>query len=147
MALTLLRDLQGSIKIEVNFKPLKEMRYPSLDDYYYKEDGTLVYDIADMGSVIYNKLNLIHAIQEEMLTNRKGTTEPEIAAFDVAFEEKIKSGARSEDAEPGEEIGAPYRDEHLVAEGIGQMLMGYMGISVKVFMNDIREFFKSASKL
>ena len=101
--------------------PKSLIRYANFDDYRYI-DGELVVSVADMGNEFYTKLVLIHALVEEMLTNAKGIKEEDISKFDA---EHMLS------EEPGLEIDAPYKEQHLIAEGIERILCAAAGINWK----------------
>jgi hypothetical protein len=107
--------------IEIRIKPASEMRYLTLDD-YFEEDGKLVFEIANSGNSFYNKLILVHALIEQMITEYEGISEKAIYDFDIEHEESL---------EPGLEKDAPYRDAHLLAEGIERSICAHVGVSWK----------------
>jgi hypothetical protein len=107
--------------MKVLILPKEFLRYGQYDDYQYI-DGELIVSIADTGNEVYNKLILIHALVEEMLTKAKGIKEEDISKYDA---EHLTS------EEPGLERDAPYKDAHLIGEGIERILCGYLGINWK----------------
>lgn len=100
------------------------MRYFTWDDYYYRHDGTLVFEIVASGNRLYDRLILIHAMVEQLITETESVTEPEITKFDLEHPDS---------EEPGDELDAPYRNAHCVAEGIERILCGYLNIPWKTY--------------
>jgi hypothetical protein len=109
--------------MQIKIKPKDTIRNLQYDDFFYK-NGELVFEIAETGNEIYDKLILIHAIIEEMLTKHAGIPEEVISNFD-------KNHLNVE--EPGLEIDAPYRDAHLFAEGIERLICSYLKIPWKKY--------------
>ena len=113
------------MKIVIDIKPISEIRtIGCLDDYHYLSDGTLLFEIADTGSEVFNKLLVIHGMVEEILTHDQGISGEAITAFDKE---------PSESEEPGEEINAPYRDAHLIADAVERILLANLRIPIKVY--------------
>lgn len=103
------------MKIEIEIKPLSEIRNNQVGDYFYKPDGTLVFHIADMGNDFYIKSILLHELFEEMTTKQNGISEQDITDFDAFYEMKRKQGLVPENAENGFDNAAPYKSEHSAA--------------------------------
>jgi hypothetical protein len=116
------------MKIEVIFKKKDEMKYDTWDYYYYKEDGSLVFEIANTGVDSFNRLLLIHAMIEELLAQKDGITIKQIDEFDHSYHGK---------GEPGEEVKCPYRDAHVTAKGVEMILCAKMGIPWKVYEENL----------
>ena len=57
-------------RIEVVFQPVEKMRYATVGDYFPKKDGTLRFEIADLGDTFFNKMILIHEMVEQALTEK-----------------------------------------------------------------------------
>ena len=115
--------------MKVLFLPKGLLRFNQIDDYQYI-DGELVVSVAETGNEVFNKLVLIHALVEEMLTKANGIKEEDISTYDS---EHLTS------VEPGLERDAPYRDAHLIAEGIERMLCGYLKIPWKDYEDALDE--------
>ena len=105
--------------IDVTFKPYSEMRYPTAGDYFEKDD-ILHFEIADTGNELYNELILIHEMVERVMVKARGITDQQIDEFDMAH---------LDSDDPGDEVDAPYRDEHCIATAVERMICGYLGIS------------------
>lgn len=96
----------------------------ALGDYWYDTLGTLQIRATGLGNPLYEKLIFIHELIEETLTRHKGITEESIMAFDMAHQQS---------PEPGLEVDAPYRDEHLLAEAVERLILAQLGIPWKVY--------------
>lgn len=109
-------------QIQIEIVPLKEQRYETLGDYFFKK-GVLHFKITDTGNPLYNKMILIHELVEQTLTEAKGIKESQILRHDLEFEKLIKDGLVDSDAEPGEHRNSPYRQEHLTAELVERLIL------------------------
>lgn len=112
-------------QINVEIVPLKEQRYDTLGDYYFKK-GVLHFKITDTGNPFYNKLILIHELVEQTLTEAKGIKEQQILRHDLEFEKLIKDGKVDPNSEPGEHKNSPYRQEHLLAEIVEKLMLNHL---------------------
>jgi hypothetical protein len=81
--------------------------------------------VSDMGNEDYHFLVAIHELIEGHLTRKRGIQEKDIAAFDIAFESKRVEGNTDE---PGDDPGAPYKNEHRFAENIERMVAHELGV-------------------
>lgn len=106
------------MRIEIEFKPVHLMRYPTVGDYFYLSDGTLKIEIADTSNEFYNKMILIHELVEEAITKKNGITEQQIMDFDLAFEKARELGLKTADEEPGFCNDAPYKEAHYYATSV-----------------------------
>lgn len=111
------------MKIEIEFKPIEDMRYATVGDFFYKEDGTLKFEVADTGDAFFNKLVLLHEICEQALTEKLGITEEEIMNFDLEFEKNRKEGNLDE---PGFSPLAPYHREHTIATAVEMQMCAHV---------------------
>ena len=125
------------MKIEIEIKPLDQMRYNTVGDYFYKKDGTLKFEIADTGNDTYNTMILIHEIAEELMTRNKGITEKKISEFDFKFEKERQSGLHSAEAEPGFDIRSPYEPQHMISTAIEMIICSHLGIKWNKYNYDI----------
>jgi hypothetical protein len=116
-------------KIEVEFKPIDTMRYPTMGDYYYSAPGVLKFEVADTGNTLYNKLVLIHELIEQMLIEYRGVPIEEIDAFDQLFEKEREEKYHDLADEPGFDPRSPYLHEHTLATAIEMMICAKAGIS------------------
>lgn len=109
-------------EICVKVVPMSEMRYPSVGDYWYDENGVLQVRIADLGEKRMNRCVLMHELNEVFVTEHHGIIEQDIMAFDVRFEKEREEGKWRDDQEPGDDPRAPYRKEHRFSENCERQL-------------------------
>lgn len=126
-------------RIEIEIKKIDQMRYPTVGDYFYKDDGTLKLEIADTGNPFFNKMILIHELIEQALTEQLGITEESITDFDLFYEMKRKQGLVDDKSEPGFDNDAPYLREHMLATSVEMIMCAYAGIKWKEYDNAINE--------
>jgi len=117
------------MEIHIKTIPGERQRYETVGDYWYDDEGILQVRVSDMGNEFYEKMVVIHELIEEALTKKRGLTEPEIMAFDEAFERARKMGLRTEDEEPGFHNDAPYLREHTLATSVEMMMCALAGES------------------
>lgn len=110
---------------------MAEMRYPTVGDYYHKEDGTLKFEIADTGKPLYNLMVLIHELVEYALITEKGLPIDVVDQFDLMFEKEREENYHDLDEEPGFDNRSPYRQEHTLATAVEMMICAHAGISWK----------------
>ena len=94
---------QNCRNIRVNFIPVEQMRYSTLDDYQIDPDGVLNITIAGTPDGRSNLALLIHALIEQFKAEQAGIMPIDVDRWDL-------SHPNSE--EPAEEPGCPYRDAH-----------------------------------
>jgi hypothetical protein len=112
------------MKLETNVKHPSELRYKTLGDYFFDKGGQLIFDIANTGNDVYNKIILIHEFVEFMLVTANGTSIETIDRFDFSHPDS---------PEPGLESDCPYRREHLVCETIERLLAVHFGLDWKTY--------------
>jgi hypothetical protein len=78
-----------------------------------------------MGNARYEFAVVVHELIEEMLCKLRGISEPDIKAFDEAYEAARPEGDVSE---PGDSPEAPYQKEHQFATKIERLLCEEMGV-------------------
>ena len=119
--------------IVVETLPYDQMRYPSAGDYLTDDLGTLEVWVAALPDRRYESLVAIHEIVEATLCREAGVTEAEIDQFDLQFEADRALGRHSPDAEPGDDPGAPYRRQHLMATAIEKMVAAALGVDWRAY--------------
>lgn len=102
---------------------MNRMAYDTLDD-YGSDRERIWFEIKDTGVEAYNLILLVHALTEYMLTQSRGLPLALIDKFDAEHPDS---------EEPGDEVNAPYRNEHGLAVGIERILCAYMNIPWKVY--------------
>lgn len=109
-------------RIIIDIIPHATQRYNTCGDYFFDDKGQLIVKISDVGNDYMNELILIHELIEEMLTRKRGITEPEIMAFDELFEKERVEGLHTADEEPGWDDRCPCKKEHAFAEAVERLL-------------------------
>lgn len=130
-------------QIEIQIVPLKEQRYETLGDYFYKK-GVLHFKITDTGNHLYNKLILIHELIEQTLTDAMGIKEEQILRHDLQFEKLLKDGKVGFDDEPGDHKNSPYRKEHIISEVVERLMINHLNLSWKEYDKEIYKVFTHA---
>lgn len=117
------------MEIHIKTIPQEKQRYKTVGDYWYDGEGILQIRVSDMGNEFYETMVVIHELIEEALTKKRGLTEPEIMAFDEAFERARAMGLRTPEEEPGFSNDAPYLREHTLATSVEMMMCALAGES------------------
>ena len=95
-------------------------KYPTVGDYWIDEDGTWQIRVSEMDNWKYEMAVAIHELWEQALCFDRGIKEPDITAFDIAFENKREEGNNDE---PGDSPKSPYAREHCSATGIERLFI------------------------
>lgn len=117
------------MKIEIEIIPIEDMRYPTVGDYYHKEDGTLKIEIAETGKDFFNLMVLVHELVELALLQQRGVSFDEIDQFDKMFEAEREEHYHDLDDEPGFDPRSPYLREHTLATSVEMMMCAQAGIN------------------
>ena len=110
------------MRIRVEFRSLDKIRNNQLGDYFYEDDGTLVFHIAETGNDFYNKLILAHELCEEATTKQSGIAEESISDYDKYFELKRNQGLVGENDENGYARDCNYRNQHTLSDSIERLM-------------------------
>ena len=132
--------------------PDSAQRYPTLGDAWWNDgpaDEELVLEVrvSDLGDWRMEAMIAVHEIVESVLCIDRGIPIAAVDAFDMEFEKArefiSKYPYKGEDApwfpfrgrsvkaeaEPGDDIEAPYREQHCFATAVERMLCAAMGIA------------------
>lgn len=112
-----------SINIEII--PHENQRYETPGDYWIDDDKIMQIRVSDMGDFKKESLVYIHEIVEYILVLSRGISEKEIMDFDIEFEKNREEGNNNE---PGDEVDAPYQNEHNYATSVERMMCAALGI-------------------
>ena len=126
------RGIKGLSMINIGIIPHHEHRYETVGDYWYPQSFRMEVRISDMQNEDYEFLVLIHELIEAHLCRKRGIEEPDIKAFDEAYEAKREKGDVSE---PGDSIEAPYFREHAFSTFIEAQLAEELGINWEEYSN------------
>ena len=124
------------MKIIIETIPSQNHRYPTCGDWQFLEDGTLHILVSEMGNERHEYLVAIHEMVEAILCKWDNVEEPDVAKFDVQFE---KDRLQGNNDEPGFDINAPYKNQHLVATGIEMIMCRFAGIDWNDYNKEIFE--------
>lgn len=126
----------GKIIIEpVN---LKDMRYPTLDDFQRDKDGNLVIKVVDFVDSRYFALVALHAFVEAILCEHAGIPTSAIDEFDMRFEKDRKPG---DESEPGDDSNSIYKKQHCAAMGFERMFAALLGVDWKKYEEVLSAYF------
>ena len=114
------------MKIVIETIPQKDHRYPTIGDYWRDDQGNLQIRVTDVGNWKYEALVALHEMIEVLLCEDRGIKEPDIMAFDEAYEKNRP--ADDPDSEPGDAPLAPYRKEHRFAENLERLFAEQLGV-------------------
>lgn len=110
-------------------------RYPTVGD-YWEESGIQHVRTSKLSDRRHEFLVLLHELVELELCRNEGIYEPDIMAFDVAFEAKRVPGNVDE---PGDDPAAPYRTQHRFAENIERQVALALGVDWNAYNREIEE--------
>lgn len=122
------------MKITIKTIPQAEQRYETIGDYWWNENGDLEIRVTDTGNWKYEALVALHEFVEVMLTKDRGITEPDIMAFDKAFEANRQPGNNDE---PGDDPKAPYGKEHRFAENLERLFAAELAVNWARYDDDL----------
>jgi hypothetical protein len=117
-------------KIRAYVIPHDQHRYETVGDYWYPVEGEADFRVSDMGNEDFEFLVLIHELIEAHLCRKRGISEPEIKAFDEAFEAARAEGNVDE---PGFDPAAPYLREHTFATVIEKLVAQELEVDWKEY--------------
>lgn len=127
------------LKINIETIPHDEHRYPLIGDYWDDPDGSRQLRISEMGDPRFEFLVAMHELIEQELCRLRGIAEPDVAAFDIRFEEERERGLHGPEDEPGDAPDAPYRLEHAFACKLEQIIGDEMGIDWPAYEAALRK--------
>jgi hypothetical protein len=112
---------QARPRILIDALPQDQMRYDTLGDWFYDDQGNTVIQVvgADPFDDDQAFLIVLHELVECKLAHKRGITQGAVDAFDFAF---------TGEGEPGDDPSAPYRREHRFAMLIEHLMARELGI-------------------
>lgn len=110
-----------SIKeIRIRFIPQAQMRYDTVGDWTFNDDGELDILVSQMPDERWQQLVAVHELAEALMCNVDGVSQEAVDAFDM--------GPGKDLDEPGNSPAAPYRLQHAWATAIEHLLAISMGV-------------------
>ncbi len=113
--------------IELRTLAHKKQRYDTLGD-WFERDGFLQIRASILDNPDYEFLILLHELVEAWLCRKRGISEADVDRFDVNY---------VGDGEPGDDVTAPYHDEHRFATLIEKLMAAELGIDWLVYERDL----------
>jgi hypothetical protein len=107
------------MRINIEFIPAVEQRYPTCGDYWIDERGDWQIRVSNMQDDRSMKAVAIHELEEMILVVQRGIPIESIDKFDMLFEQQRRP---NEDIEPGDSPAAPYHEEHTFATAAERQL-------------------------
>lgn len=110
------------MKIVIDFIPHKQQRYPTAGDWFWKgtkDDpwGELHIRVSQSPETSSDLLVALHELVEAILCWNDSVTQASVDEFDKTH---------LDSSEPGDEILAPYRDQHCFATAVERMVCAAM---------------------
>lgn len=118
------------MKIAIETIPHNQQRYDTVGDYWIDEDGTVQVRVSEMRDSTYEQAAILHELFELFLVQNRNISIDAIDEFDKSFEANRAEGNIDE---PGDDINAPYRDEHCFATAVERMFIAANGKSWKEY--------------
>ncbi len=109
----------------------KKQRYETVGD-YYQNGKKWNFRVSRMNAK-YEFLVLIHELIEWFYCLLSGIKEKDISKFDKMYEEERKLGLHKIEDEPGFDIRAPYRKQHIFADKIERLIAKELNINWKMY--------------
>lgn len=116
-----IRTLSMIDSVTIHVIPHSHQRYQTAGDWQIR-DNKLYIDISDTGNWRSNMLVALHELTEALLCTDDLVTQEQVDKFDLAY---------SGDSEPGDEVDAPYRDQHCFATAVERMVCAAMRMAWK----------------
>lgn len=116
----------------------EKQRYPTVGDWITDNPNVPAFSVmvSGMGNTDYEFLVALHEQIELYLCWKRGITQDNVDAFDIAYEERRGSGDVSE---PGDDPSAPYYREHQFATKIEKLMAEEMGVDWEQYNTTVEE--------
>ena len=111
------------MKIIIKTTGQEEIRNQDVGD-WYEHEGVKYIKVLEMGNENYSFLIALHELLEQKFCEKDRVPEWKVTNFDANF--------RGE-GEPGMNLKAPYRKQHIKATQIEALVCGYLGLSWKKY--------------
>lgn len=111
------------MRIVIETVPHAHQRYPTVGDWYTEADGTWTIRVSQMNHWTAEFLVALHELVEMALCKQNGVEERAVDAFDTNWQ------AFGNILEPGDDMSAPYHQEHQIACGFERMMAAELQLS------------------
>lgn len=115
------------MNIHIIKSPSVDMRYETLGDWYFDEDGDLFIkvanDVTELPTEDHRNLVALHELIEVLLCLKRGITQKMVDDFDMGIGKFVPASE-----EPGDHPEAPYGKEHRFAMLIEHLMAHELGV-------------------
>lgn len=118
------------MNIVIKTIPHEQQRYPTVGDWQWAPDGTLIINVSNLSDWRREALIAVHELVEVLLCKHEGISAESVDRFDKEFE---ATRANDNFDEPGDDPSAPYVKQHCIATGIERILAAQFGINWKEY--------------
>ena len=125
----------GTTIATIHTIPHKFQVYETVGNWQNLGDLIVIF-VSATGDWRYDMAVAVHELVEVMLCKDKGISQKTVDEFDIAFEKARPPGNTEE---PGDQVNAPYRDQHCFATAVERMLIAAFGISWKEYEANLPE--------
>lgn len=124
---------------KIVFKPVTELRFATLGDWYQDDSGFFTIEVAEMSNWKYEFLILLHELTEWAICQAEGISTRACDNFDEAWEESIDKGLVSIEKEAGFDRSCPYRKGHIWGARMERLFCWLLGASWKDYTRSCNE--------
>ena len=108
------------------------------------DDCVLRINVSRLGDWRYEMLIAMHELAETLMCMKNGVMVEDIDAFDKAFEKARKDGNQDE---PGDDVSAPYVNEHCIATAVERLMCAQLGCAWNEYSDMCEDLSKKAGDL
>lgn len=120
--------------VAIRWIPHRQQRYETCGDWIIEGDKMTIL-VSDLGDWRMNMLVAVHELFEVVLCHDRGISQEQVDKFDIEFE---RSRPLGDESEPGDDINAPYRNQHCFATAVERMLCAALGLSWQEYDNRVK---------
>ena len=128
--------------IIIEFIPHEQQRYCTAGDWTFDHQGNLKISVSDLGDLDAQIDVAIHELIEARLCQKHDITDHAVTMFDIQFEREREAGIHSITDEPGDNIDAPYHNEHQSATFVERAAASVLGVDWEKYdekLNELRQ--------
>lgn len=129
-------NIDKMIGVAIKFIPNAAQRYPTVGDWLWRS-ATLRVFVSRMSKPEYCICVAVHEIVEAILCARAGVSQESVDAFDIQYEKEREAGLHPKFSEPGDDVHAPYHEQHVAATKVEMVLAQVLGVNWGAYENEI----------
>jgi hypothetical protein len=103
------------MRVVIETIPLKQAHkcgYETCGDWHFDHEGALKITVTETGNPASDLAVAVHEAVEALHCKMNGISELQVSQHDIQFERERVTGKHKEEAEPGDDPRAPYRESH-----------------------------------